>query len=150
MEYLIIFLISILPWIELRGAIPVGIFVYGMNPITVFTLSVFSNLFVYFIVYFGLDMFYDRFKENKFINHVLLRIRTRARPSIQRYGPLGLMLFVAFPFPITGAWTGSILAWFIGMDKIKGFVAIAGGIILAGVIVTLLSIGALEGLSLLI
>ena len=66
---------------------------------------------------------------------------------VERYGYLGIMLFVAIPLPITGAWTGTLGAWILGMDRRKSILAVAAGVVIAGVIVSLvvgLGIGALS------
>jgi len=61
--------------------------------------------------------------------------------NMKNLGYLALCLFVAIPFPITGAWTGTLISWVLGLNKIKSFFAIALGVIIAGIIVSLVSLG---------
>lgn len=141
-EWIILIIISMLPWIELRGAIPVGILVYGLDPMLVFIVCTITNILVMIPVYTGLIFFYDYFKKYAWIKNTVERVRDRSGPRIHRYGPAGLMMFVAIPFPVTGAWAGTLLAWILDMKKPKAFAAIAIGVTIAGVLVTLISLGA--------
>ncbi len=65
---------------------------------------------------------------------------------MQRYGALGLLLFVAVPLPGSGAWTGSLIAVVLGLKKRYAWPAISLGVVIAGVLVTLASAGVLKGL----
>ncbi len=145
--YIIIFLISLLPWIELRGAIPVGILVYGLDPVPVFFVSVIANILVVPPIFLGLSLFYEKFRESWFLKRTVTRIRKKAAPKVKKYGVLGLASFVAIPLPVTGAWTGTLLAWVLGMDKNKAFTGISLGVIVAGVLVTLITLFAVEFLT---
>jgi uncharacterized membrane protein len=64
---------------------------------------------------------------------------------VDRYGFLGLALFVAIPLPLTGAYTGTILAWLLGTDWRKAFPAVALGVLVAGIVVLLVTLGVIEG-----
>lgn len=143
--YLIIFIISIFPWVELRGSIPVGILVYHLNPFLVFALAVTANALVYFPIHFGLTHFYRIFKKYKFIERLVEGSRRRAGPTIKKYGYPGLAIFVGVPLPFTGAWTGTLIAWLLGMDSKKAFLAIALGVLAAGIAVLCITLLA-EGL----
>lgn len=143
-EYLIILVISTLPWIELRGAIPIGILLYGLNPALVFTLAVIANIAVFFPINFGLSKFYDAHKDKEIVKKTVDRVRKKAGPHVDKFGVLGLATFVAIPLPVTGAWTGTLFAWLLGMEKKKAFLAIAAGVIVAGVVVTILTLFAAE------
>jgi uncharacterized membrane protein len=63
---------------------------------------------------------------------------------VEKYGFLGLTLFVAVPLPITGAYTGTILAWLVGMDWRKAFPSVALGVMIAGGIVLLITLGVIS------
>lgn len=65
----------------------------------------------------------------------------RKKHSINKYGPIGLALFVAIPLPLTGAWSGAVLAFLLGIRKRHAFFAILAGVILAGLIVTAIAGG---------
>jgi uncharacterized membrane protein len=60
---------------------------------------------------------------------------------VEKYGYLGLILFVAIPLPMTGAWTGGLVASFLGLNIPKSFLSISIGVIIAGIIVLLVSVG---------
>ena len=133
--------ITILPWIELRGSIPYGIG-SGMNPAFVFLFVLALNIAIIPLIYIGLDVFYKRF----FIRYRLFRnvvesVRKRGEKYIQKYGLLGLAIFVGIPLPGTGAYSGTALAWLLGMRKGESFLAVAIGVLIAGVLVTLFSVG---------
>ena len=74
-------------------------------------------------------------------NKYLDNLRKRGKPKVEKYGFWGLTLFVAIPLPITGAYTGTILAWLLGMDWRKAFPAVGMGVIVAGVVVLLITLG---------
>lgn len=147
---LAVIITSVLPIAELRGGIPLGIAV-GLDPLFAIPLSIFANALVFFPVYFGLELFFDKllFKW-KFVNRILERSRNKGKPYIDKYGLIGLAVFVGVPLPLTGAWTGTILAWILGLNWKKSFLAVALGVIIAGVIVSLISLGVLTGLKFLL
>ncbi len=64
-------------------------------------------------------------------------------PQMNKYGYLALAIFVGIPLPITGAWTGTLIAWLLDLNRKKSFIAIASGVIIAGVLVTLATLGGL-------
>ena len=142
-RWLVVSILSISPISELRGAIPVGIG-FGLDPLSVIAVSIIFNALVFFPAYFGLTMFHDTILyRSKFIEGQLARIHKK-RHLVDKYGYLGLCIFVLIPLPLTGAWTGSILAWLLGMEWKKSFVAIAVGVLGAGIIVSFLTLGAVS------
>ena len=143
-EYLIIAFISMLPWIELRLAIPLGIIVYGLDPAGVALVAICANILVFPPLHFILTHFYEKFKNVWIVKRTILKIRKSSGPKVMRYGFFGLITFVAIPLPVTGAWTGTLIAWLIGMDKKEAFIAISSGIIIAGLLVTIISVFAAE------
>ncbi|MBU0927495.1 MAG: small multi-drug export protein, partial [Spirochaetes bacterium] len=78
------------------------------------------------------------------------KARAKVHEKVERYGYLGIMLFVAVPLPITGAWTGVLGAWILGMDRKKTMLAVAAGVLVSGVIVSLVVGFGVEALSLFI
>lgn len=140
---LIVFIISMLPISELRGAIPVGINALHMPWYHAFPIAYIGNLVpVPFIFFFlerirrlSLKMGIVGVLVEKFLN------RTRRRAEfIEKYGRVGLMLFVAVPLPITGAWTGIIAAYLLGMRFRDTILPVCAGVLISGTIVTLLSV----------
>ena len=80
----------------------------------------------------------------KFIEPIFKRVHKKAHKierKMDSLGYLALMLFVAVPLPLTGAWTGTIAAWVMDLNRFKSFIAIAAGIIIAGLLILLLSLG---------
>ena len=144
MKVIEVLMVSAMPLSELRGGIPLALYL-GFSPLESYILAVLGNLIpVPFIL-----LLLDKIKniKIKFISKIYLATTTRIekrRSIIEKYGYVGLMLFVAVPLPITGAWTGSLLAFLLGLNKLKSFLAISVGVSLAGVIVTLTSIGVLQ------
>lgn len=78
------------------------------------------------------------------VGRILKRLQRKVdkiEGKMDRWGYLALMFFVAVPLPGTGAWTGTIAAWVMGLNRFKSFVAIAAGVVIAGLFVLLLSLG---------
>ena len=136
-----VLLITVSPISELRGGIPLGISL-GLDPWFTFFIAIIANALIFFPVFFALRLFYDKllFRIPLF-NKYLDNLRKRGKPKVEKYGFWGLTLFVAIPLPITGAYTGTILAWLLGMDWRKAFPAVGLGVIVAGVVVLLITLG---------
>ena len=127
------------PISELRGAIPVAISIYDFPWYYAFLFGVIGNLLpVPFILLF-LDAIIPVLCKvpvlDRMIQWFLARTRRRGK-IVERYERIGLALFVAIPLPITGAWTGSILAVLMGLRFRQAFLSIIAGVLIAGVIVT--------------
>jgi len=135
-------LISTVPIFELRGGIPVGIALLKLNPLLVYPVAVCFNLIPVFPVLLLLNPI-RRLLENRPVFRGFFRALDRRagknRNLVQKYQEVGLMLFVALPLPVTGAWTGSLLSTAMGFRPVKSFFFIACGVGIAGVIVTLLT-----------
>ena len=134
-----IFFISLLPVIELRGSIPIGYY-QGLPWYTNMITSIIGNILpVPFILLFVVKVFEFMKKRNIMVN-VIEKIEKRAMSrseSIANKEFLGLMLFVAIPFPGTGAWTGALIAELLQFDRKKSFVYIFIGVLIAASLVTL-------------
>jgi len=137
-----VLLVTVSPVSELRGGIPLGILQYGLDPLFTFFIAVIANALIFFPIFFALRLFYDKFLYRiPLFDKYLDNLRKRGEPKIEKYGFWGLFLFVAIPLPITGAYTGTILAWLLGMDWRKAFPAVGLGVIVAGVVVLLITLG---------
>ncbi|MGE5584351.1 MAG: COG2426 family protein [Bacillota bacterium] len=139
----LVFLTAMVPVVELRGAIPLGISL-GMRPVEACTVAVLGNMVPVVPVMLFLRYaagWLRRFPSVRKVSDWFFA-RTAARSRlVQRYGPIGLVVFVAVPLPSTGAWTAAVAAFLFGIDIRKAFAAIALGTAIAGVIVTCLSAG---------
>ena len=138
-----VFLISTLPIVELRGSIPVGYNVFHMNPWVVFAVSVLGNMLpIPFILWFlgPISRFCMRFRwGQRFFDWLFARAR-RKSAEVEKYETLGLTIFVAIPLPATGGWTGAMVAFLMGMRFHHAMVSILFGVVIAGVIMTVLSL----------
>ena len=140
---LVVLIIAALPVLELRGALPVAIHLFHFPWYYALLLAIVGNLLpVPFILLF-LDATSRLLGKIGFFNRMLrwLFERTRRRGIVvERYERIGLALFVAIPFPATGAWTGSLAAVLFGLKFKHAFLSISIGIFIAGIIVTCLSL----------
>lgn len=140
---LIVMMIATLPIAELRVAIPVGIYTFGMPWWGAFIISLTGNMLPIPI----LLLFFDTIARlvslvkpgKKLVDWVFARTR-RHEKSILKYEWLGLALFVGIPLPFTGAWTGAILAFIMGLKFFPSLLSIFCGVVMAGIIVTALSL----------
>lgn len=150
-QFILAILLTFFPFVELRGGLPVIIdycLKNGLNIWPYFSLVVFLNclitLFVFFFMNY-LHRYFLRYKNYKyFIERHLLKIRKKADVFEKKFDALGflaLAIFVAIPLPGTGAWTGAFVAWALELDKKKSFAWISLGVLGAGIIVLLVSLG---------
>ncbi|MBR6501852.1 MAG: small multi-drug export protein [Clostridia bacterium] len=139
------FLVSMVPIIELRGAIPIGIG-YGLDYWVVVTVSVIGNILpVPFIILFIRKIFELMRKWSKKLDSLVSKLEKRAHEKsdvVQKYAFWGLFVLVAIPLPGTGAWTGALVAAMLDMRLKRAFPAIALGVITAATIVTFVTYGA--------
>ncbi len=145
---LIVFIISIFPILELRGGL-IAASLLNVSPLTGYIVSIIGNtLPVPFILLF-INKILDWMGKSKikWMNKLSKWLDKKARKhkdSIEKYGYLGLTLFVGVPLPGTGAWTGCLAASVLNMDKKKSFISIMLGIIMASIIMMLISYGLLK------
>ena len=138
-----VFICSMLPIIELRGSIPLGA-ALGLPWYTNFIISVIGNLLPVPFILLLIKKLLEWMKTTKAFSKFALWLEARAEKNKGRLEEgvfIGLMLFVAIPIPGTGAWTGALLASLVGEKFGKSMLAIAIGVLLAGVIMTLASYG---------
>ena len=133
-----------LPSLEQIGGIPLGI-ALGLDPVYSLLVSLIVNCLLFFPVYFGLKFFYKGFiSKIKLFNKYLERVRRIGKPYVDKYGIIGLTLFISLPTPLTGTYTASILSWFLNLDWKRSFVAIALGSTIGGILILLVSLGFLN------
>ena len=140
---LAIIVCSMIPIVELRGAIPLGALVCHFPWWKTFILAVIGNMIpLPFIVLF-MDALLKRLNTskvkifNKFANFLNRKI-DKNQPKIEKYGFWGLTLFIGIPLPMTGGWTGSLVASFMKMKFWKAMLSAFIGVLMAAVIMTLL------------
>ncbi len=128
---------------ELRLAIPMGLAVYHLNVASVFFTAVVGNAVPVVLLLLFLEKFAEYISSKSgFFKNIFSWWQDNARKkhyeNVQKYGILGLILFVAIPFPLTGAWTGALLATLMNLPIKKSLSALFMGIVLAGFIVSVL------------
>lgn len=137
-------LITVLPISELRGGIPLGISL-GLDPLFTFFIAIIANALIFFPIFFALRLFYNKILSRiPLFDKYLDRVRKIGKPKVEKYGFWGLTLLVALPLPITGVYTGTVLAWLLDMDWKKAFPAVGLGVIVAGVVVLLITLGVIS------
>lgn len=150
-EELCVFLCSMLPVIELRGAIPMAA-AFGLPWWQAYIIAVLGNLlpvpFILLLINVVIKwMSASKVKFfNKIANFLLERVEKK-REKIEKYSFWGLCLFIAVPLPVTGAWTGTLVAAVIGMKPWKAFVSALLGVLIAGGVVTLIVYGGISFLA---
>ncbi len=140
---LVVLAIAASPISELRGAIPVAITVFHFPWYYAFLLAVIGNLVpvpLLLLFFNTLSRLLSKIGILERLFHQLLERTRQQGKIIERYERIGLMLFVAIPLPITGAWTGSLAAVLFGIKFKHAFLSIFIGILIAGSIVTCLSL----------
>ncbi|MEE1218924.1 MAG: small multi-drug export protein [Ruminococcus sp.] len=155
-NYLIIFFISMVPIVELRGAIPFATAMGLMteNPVLTYIICILGNMLPVPIIYFFARKVLVWGSDKKFIGKFFrfcLEKGEKGGKKLQAKAGSGLfialLLFVGIPLPGTGAWTGTLAASLLDMGFKKSVVAVMCGVVLAGIIMGLASMGVLGGLS---
>jgi uncharacterized membrane protein len=144
---LVTVVLAMLPVSELRGAIPYAVAVAGMSWQKAYVISVLANFVPVIPLYLFIGPVSDFLRRNRLFDRFFdwLFARTRRKGKmIERFEVLGLVLFVAIPLPVTGAWTGTIAAFLFGVRKRLAFPAVFLGICIAGVVVTLAVTGVIS------
>lgn len=144
-DILLTFLVAMVPVVELRGAIPFGV-VRGLNHWTAIIASVLGNLVpVPFIILFIRRIFAWMRAHMPKLDGLVTRMEKKAeknRAAVEKYAFWGLAILVAIPLPGTGAWTGALVAAMMEMRLKRAFPAIVIGVVIAGVIVSIVTYGA--------
>lgn len=153
LSYLIVFLISMVPLIELRGAIPYATFM-ELDLVPSYIIAIIGNMLPMPIIYlfarkvllWGCDKKYI----GKFFTFCIQKGEKGGKQLQQKAGKglfFALMLFVGIPLPGTGAWTGTLAASFLDMDFKSSMIAVFCGVVMAGIIMGLASAGLLGAIS---
>lgn len=151
LKYILVFFISMVPLIELRGAIPVGLSeLWGssLDVIPLYITCIIGNMLPVPVIFFFARKVLEWGADKKFIGKFFrfcLEKGEKGGKKLQSTAGKGLyvalFLFVGIPLPGTGAWTGTLAASFLDMDFKKSSIAIMAGVILAGIIMGLASLG---------
>lgn len=143
-DILTVFFTAMIPIGELRAALPIGIISFKMNIVDAYIISVLGNIFpIFFLLWFWHNVahilrrfsFFDRF-----FDWLFERTRHKFADKYDKWGKLALVLFVAIPLPVTGAWTGSVAAWLFGYKYWESVRLIFFGLLISGLIVAILTL----------
>lgn len=137
------FFVAMVPVIELRGALPIGVGM-GLPPLAAAGLAMLGNLVPIPFILILLRYVFNFLRDKKYTKKMITWLETKAekhRDTIDKYGWLGLVILVAIPLPGTGAWTGALVASCFDMKKKQAFAAIVAGVFIAGCIVLAVTYG---------
>lgn len=142
---LIVFIVSMIPILELRGSILAAGFL-KMEFLSTFIIAVLGNMLPIPFILLFIDKIFAWLKKTR-LRNVVEKLEARAMAhsgQIKKYGRWGLLIFVGIPLPGTGAWTGALIASMLRMKKRESLPFIFLGVILAGLIMSLLSFGIIK------
>lgn len=142
---ILVFIISMLPILELRGSI-LAAGLLKMNFLSTFIISVIGNILPIPFILLFIRKIFIWLKKTK-LKNIVEKLENKALSKsnqITKYGKLGLFLFVAIPLPGTGAWTGSLIAALLHMKFKNSIISIFLGVIVAGLIMSLISFGIIK------
>jgi uncharacterized membrane protein len=141
LKEILIVIISAMPIVELRAGIPIGIGAFHLNPITTLLLAIIGNAIPIIPLLLFLEPFFKKVATfspilERMLGFILKKTRQRHSEKIDRYGAIGLFLFVAIPAPGTGVWTGCLLAYLFNIKFRYASICIFWGMLIAGIVVT--------------
>jgi len=145
----IVIITAVLPIVELRGAIPLGLTVYDLPVLFTYVLAVIGTMLPVLV----LLRFWTWFEKvliskvpylEKIKVWLFERTRRKFYQRYRKYGDLALVVFVAVPLPVTGVWTGSLAAYLFGVPYWRAFRLILVGALISGAVVTLVTLGLIK------
>ncbi len=145
---LTVFIVSALPIFEIRGGVIAGLAVFELPLGDVMLYGFLGNIasvtpLLLFLEPITRWLYGNRLADRLF--HWLFARARRKAEQVNRWGPLGLLFFTAIPLPVSGAWTATLIAIVLGVHRGRAIASIYAGIILAGVVVSLLTLGGMAG-----
>lgn len=147
---ILVFIISLMPILELRGGL-IAAALLNLAPIPSYIISIVGNLLPIPFILLFINKILDWMRKSKvkFFNSIVNWLDGKVekhKSQIEKYGYLGIVLFVGIPLPGTGAWTGTLIASVLEMDRKKTFLATILGVFMASIIMMILSFGLLKGI----
>ncbi len=143
-EILNLIWITLLPFLELRASIPYGILKTNLNWVLVFLVCVVINIILGAVLYLLIDRIIRIATRIGIINSLYWmyvgRTQRRIDRYVGRYGEFGIAIFIALPLPGSGVYSGALAAYLIGLDYKKFMIADIIGVLIAGIIVTIVSL----------
>jgi uncharacterized membrane protein len=139
-----VIILNALPVVEQTGGIPTGI-ALGLSPIETLLISLLVNIMIFAPIYFGMNIIYKLLSRIGYLERIFTKYvegaRRKAKPYVEKYGMIGMALFVALPGPLTGTYTASLASWALELNWRKAWFAIGIGSIISGVLVLLAAMG---------
>lgn len=145
---LIIFIISLMPILELRGGL-IAAALLGLKIVPSFIICFIGNIIPIPFILWLITPIFNWLKKTKLFRGIVVKLENKAmkkKDQIEKLQYIGLMLFVGIPLPGTGAWTGCLIAALLNMDKKKAMLYAILGVIMAGIIMMIVSYGILDNL----
>ena len=140
---ILVFIISLLPILELRGGLLAAALI-GLDPVPSYIISIIGNILPVPFILLLINKILDWMRKSKKFKKVAKWLDEKVekhKGQIEKYGYLGIVLFVGIPLPGTGAWSGSLIASVLEMDKKKTFFAVLAGVFIASIIMMVISFG---------
>ena len=144
----IVFIVSMIPILELRGSILAAGFM-DTTFLPTYIAAVLGNMLPIPFILIFIEIVFNWMEKVNCLKKIPQKIKEKAlskSEQIEKYGYFGLFLFVAIPLPGTGAWTGSLLAVLLGLKKGKSLLAIFLGVLTAGLVMSLLAFGLIQNI----
>ena len=142
---ILVFIISLMPILELRGGL-LAAALLGLDPLPSYIISIIGNVIPVPFILLLITKILDWMRKSKvqLFNKIAIWLDEKVekhKGQIEKFGYWGVVLFVGIPLPGTGAWTGTLIASVLNMDKKKTFLAVMAGLIMASIIMMILSFG---------
>ena len=140
-NYFAVFFTAMIPIGELRASIPLALGAFKLDIYSALILSIIGNMIPAAVVVFALEplskFLMSRFRPaNRFFTWLFNRTRRKYSKRFEKYKGFALAVFVGIPLPMTGAWTGAIIAFVFGISPKKAIIDIFMGVLMAAAIVT--------------
>ena len=163
-QILILALVTFIPALELRASIPLGILTgeviilgfslqgFGLPWGVVLLTCIFFNILLGILVYFILNEFIQFFLKfklfNRYYHYKIEKVQRKIKPLVEKYGLIGIAIFIGLPIPGSGSYTGALAAHILHIDYKKFIIANTIGVIIAGGLVTILVLTGIQLFSL--
>src|SRR3989338_1087206 len=152
-ELIYIILLTFAPFLELRASIPFGILKYpDIHWSIVFVTAVLANIVIGIIMYFFMDKIVHIFLRWKWFHKIYYtiveKIQHKIHNAVEKYGELGVAIFIGIPLPGSGVYSAAIGSYLIGLEFRKFIIANIIGVLIAGIIVTIVTLTGSEVFSL--
>ena len=147
-KQILVFIISLMPILELRGGL-IAAALLGLSPWQSYIICIIGNILPVPFILLLINKILNWMRNSKHFSGLASWLDKKVdkhKGQIEKYGYLGVVLFVGIPLPGTGAWTGSLIASVLEMDRKKTFLAVCIGVFMASIIMMILSFGVLANI----